>query len=281
MLSSVVSGRNVKGISSIQDGEKRSCIQLVDGSAYLSEAMPLAEVRTAAFSTAKRQAVEMAKTYISSKTKVENFITEYDMIWSESEGAVKILQQKDIGVENNTRYHVWIKAEVEYSIRPKGQQTIQPYVTDKNAPLTVKVWTSKKHYVKGERIQVFIQGNRDFYARIVDINSNGDILQLLPNDFRKINFFEAGKIYNIPDTGDRFALRASPPYGQDNIVVYASEAPLGQVDMEAAGQGLKRYKGSLKSFATKTRGVMITPDDQQSLQNAEFYEGRWLFTTGR
>jgi hypothetical protein len=106
-------------------------------------------------------------------------------------------------------------------------------------------------------------------------------LQLLPNDFRKINFFEAGKIYNIPDTGDRFALRASPPYGEDRIVVYASEAPLGQVAMEAVDQGLNRYKGNLKSFATKTRGVMITPDDQQSLQNAEFYEGMWLFTTAR
>jgi len=55
--------------SVVPDQEKRSCIQVVDGYAYLSENMTLAQTRAVAF--AKRQALEMAKTYIKSKTMVE------------------------------------------------------------------------------------------------------------------------------------------------------------------------------------------------------------------
>ncbi|MBW1793866.1 MAG: DUF4384 domain-containing protein [Deltaproteobacteria bacterium] len=265
----------------VPDREKRSCIQVVDGYVYLSENMTLAQTRAAAFAMAKRQALEAGRTYIQSKTKVKNLEVEYDLIWSDSEGAVSILEQKDHGVEDNTRYHVWIKAEVEYGFKPKGQHAGQGYVMDKDAPLTVKVWTSKKQYRDGESIEIYIQGNRDFYARIVDITSGGKIIQLLPNDYRRINFFEAGKVYKIPDQKDRFDLKVTAPYGEDQIVVYASEVPLGQVTMEPVGQGLSRYRRSRESLATMTRGINIVPVHSGSHAGAEFYEATWTLTTRR
>ena len=282
-ISSLPIGANQKSVlpGSEPGNGKRSCIQAVDGYAYLSEDMTLAETREAAFSNAKRQAVEMAKTYISTRTKVVNLETEYDIILSESEGAVSILEQKDLGVEKNTRYHVWIKAEVEYSVLPKSGLDIAAALENKNAPLTVKIWTAKKQYRRGEVIQIFMQGNRDYYARIININTEGNIIQLLPNDFRRRNSFNAGKIYRIPDTGDRFVLRASPPYGQDRIIVYASEAPLGDVAMEAVGQGLNRFRGNVDSLAAKTRGIQLEPDTSGSTPAASFYEGVWTFMTGQ
>lgn len=63
--------QNLRGINMVPDQEKRSCIQVVDGYAYLSENMTLAETWAAAFANAKRQVLEMAKTYIKSKTIVE------------------------------------------------------------------------------------------------------------------------------------------------------------------------------------------------------------------
>ncbi len=199
----------------------------------------------------------------------------------DAEGAVSILEQKDYGMEDNSRYHVWIKAEVEYGLRSKGGQTICDQVMDQDAPLTVKVWTNKKQYRDGDSIEIYIQGNRDFYARIVDITSNGEIIQLLPNDYRKISFFEAGKVYNIPDKGDPFDLKVTRPYGEDQIVVYASEVPLGHVDMEAFGQGLSCYSGSRSSLAARTRGINIAPVHSGADSGAEFYEATWTLTTGR
>jgi len=96
--------------------------------------------------------------------------------------------------------------------------------------LTVKVWTPKKQYSDSEKIEIFVQGNRDFYARIVGITSSGQIIQLLPNHYRKINFFEGQKVYRIPDQADHFDLKVTASYGEDRIIVYASEVPVGQVD---------------------------------------------------
>jgi hypothetical protein len=282
-----VPGRELAGLSfrrlqAVPDQEKRSSIHEVDGYAYLSENMTLAQTRKAAFTTAKRQALEMAKTYIKSKSKVKEGILEYDLIWSDVEGAVSVLEQKDHGVEENKRYHVWIKAEVKYALEPKKEAASQAAVMDVDSPLTVKVWTDKKAYQEeGGYIRVFVQGNRDFYARTVNIDSQGRITQLLPNDYRNVNFFEAGRVYKIPDAGDRFALQVTKPYGEEQIVVYASEVPLGQVTTEPAGQGLRSYRGTRQQFARDSRSVNVLPVEDSSASGVGFYEATWRFTTSR
>jgi len=261
------------------DNEMRSSIHSVDGYAYLSDNMTLTDIRASAFADAKRKALEMAKTYIQSKTKVEDFVVKYDVIWSEAEGAVSVLEQKDFGIEDNSRYHVWIKAEIEYSLKPKGKE-FPAQELGPDGPLTVTVWTSKKTYKEGENIQIFIRGNRNYYARIVDISSNGEIIQLLPNGYRQINYFEAGKVYKIPDQGDLFSLTVNPPYGEDQIVVYASEVPLGQVDLQQLGKGLARYQGTRSALSATTRGISVTAATPGNEAGAEFYEASWKIETG-
>ena len=278
----------IRGVSVVPDEEKRSTIQEVDGYAYLSEDKTLAQTRQAALITAKRQALEQARTYISSRTRVENFEITDDVIEGESVGAVTVLEQKDLGIEDNNRYHVWIKAEVEYGLtapatQRKDQATTPVMAAD--GPLTVKVWTSRKHYRDGEEIEIFIQGNRDFYARIVDITSSGDIIQLLPNSYRQQTQFNGGQVYRIPDAEDRFNLKVSPPYGEDQIVVYASDKPLGEVALEPSGGGLNAYRGSRASLDVSTRGIQVTGAPggaglTDGPSGAEFYEGVWKITSG-
>lgn len=279
-----------RGVSVVPDEEKRSSIHEVDGYAYLSETMTLEQVRNAAIATAKRQAVERAKTYIESNTTVENFEVTQDRIKGRSHGTVTVLEMKDLGVVDNTRYHVWIKAEVEYGIKPKemadsGQSSgdLSSTHLDPHAPLTVRVWTTQKEYREGEQIIVYMQGNRDFYARIVDITSAGDIIQLLPNAYRKQDRFEAGRIYQIPGEGDRFDLKVTPPFGEDRIVVYASEVPLGDVSMNSAGAGLGAFGGTRESLGIRTRGISVTAaggGQGPSHSGAAFYESTWKLTTG-
>lgn len=268
-----------RAVEVVPHKEKRSCIQTVDGYAYLSEDMTLAQTRATAFANAKRQALEAARTYIQSKTKVTNFQLDYDMIMSDSEGSVTVLEQKDHGVEGNNRYHVWIKAEVVYDLRPHKSQLEHGAMTNEGGPLTVKVWTERKQYMQGENITVYVQGNRDFYARIVNISAGGEIIQLIPNDYRKVNFFGGGRVYRIPDKKDRFELKVSPPYGDDQIVLYASEAPLGEVATESIGQGLRLYRGGEKELALKTRGIQVVETGDGANVAKEFYETSWTVRT--
>lgn len=274
-------GQMNRAVQVTPDQEKRSIIRSVDGYAYLSEDMTLAQTRETAFANAKRQAVEMARTYIQSKTKVEDFVLKSDTITASAEGAVTILEQKDFGVEDNNRYHVWIKADVEYGLKTKGHEAEKAQEMAPEAPLTVKVWTDEKRYRSGENIVIYVQGNRDFYARIVNISTTGEIIQLLPNEYRKINFFKAGETYKIPDRGDLFSLTVGPPFGEDQIVVYASEVPLGRVDMERVGKGLTRYAGTRSAFSALNRGIAVTGPETGGASGAEFYEATWKFTTGR
>jgi len=289
MVAAHTHAQQFRGVSVVPDEEKRSSIHEVDGYAYLSETMTLEQVRNAAITTAKRQAVERAKTYIESNTTVENFEVTQDRIKGQSHGTVTILEMKDLGVVDNTRYHVWIKAEVEYGIKPAdmadtGSQSDKRSAThlEPQAPLAVRVWTTQKAYREGEHIVVYMQGNRDFYARIVDITSDGDIIQLLPNDYRRQDRFEAGRIYQIPGEGDRFDLKVTPPFGEDRIVVYASEVPLGNVTMNSAGAGLGAFGGTRESLGIRTRGISVTAAGEQgaSHSSAAFYESTWKLSTG-
>ena len=255
--------------------EKHSVIQEVDGFAQLSENMTIAEVRNMAFTNAKRQALESTQTHIQSNTVMKDGQIEYDIVTVAGEGKVKVLQQKDLGIEKNSRYHVWIKAEVAYALKPKRPAIQQDKLMDAAAPLTVKVWTEKEVYRKGDRIVIFMKGNRKFYARIVDYTSTGEAIQLLPNDYRPDAVFRAGEIYRIPDVTDGFALEVKPPYGTERIVVYASEAPLGRVAMQPVGGGLNQLNGSRKDLGDATRAIRVRSKSRQ----AEFYEATWTFTT--
>lgn len=305
----IVMGRS--SLAAPSDGsvsERRSCIQSVDGYSYIAEDKTISELRDAALSNAKQQALKNAKTYIRSRTEVENFVLKSDEVLINAEGTVTILEIEDKGIQDNSRYHIWVKAEVEYVLGEGtgGQSRTQNTATEAAAvegsdgehapvvpaaqtfspqgPLTVQVWSSKQQYRAGEQIEVFIRGNRDFYARIVDITSSGDIVQLLPNEYRGSTMFRQGEVYKIPDTGDQFDLTVGPPYGKDTIVVYASEVPLGQVAMDKIGQGLMAYGGDRKTLGFTTRGISVTAKKQKAQkqpqpQIAEFYEAEYQITT--
>ena len=255
--------------------ERRSFIQLADGYASLSDYVGLPEARAAALANAKNEALEAAKSHISSRMKNGGLTETYESIWSDAESGIVVLDQKDHGVKDKTRYHVWIKAEVLYELRPKKSAGSPVPALSGDAPLTVKVWTPNKEYKAGESMKIYVQGNREFYGRIIYRTSSGEIIQLLPNEYRKSSVFELGEVYGIPDQGDQFGLTVTAPYGEDRIIVYASEVPQGEVKLEPVGQGLGRYDGSQESLATTTRNINMPPAGT----GAEFYEAVWAVET--
>jgi len=261
--------------------EKRSCIQSVDGYAYLSEKLTLAEMRQAAVANAKEQALSNARTYITSKTEVENFTLKSDLVQLQAEGSVVVLELQDLGIEDNSRYHVRIKAEVFYEIAAPQGQAGAAKALDKT--LTVRVWSSQNSYRAGEKIVINIQGNRDFYARIVNISPDGAITQLLPNAMRGEAFFRGNTLYTIPGPGDQFDLTVSPPFGQETVVVYASLVELGQVPLQPAQGGLGTYSGDQKSLALATRAITVTPTAKAATAVGpaiiDFYEARLQLDT--
>ncbi len=275
-----LAGIPLRRLQIVPDQEKRSSIHEVDGYAYLGENTTPGQARKAALATAKRQALEMARTRIESNTLVKDGKLQYDLIQSGAEGYVSVLEQKDHGLKGN-RYHVWIRAEVEYGLKATDKKPESGQILSPEAPLTVKIWTPQKGYRKGQNVVVHIIGNRDFYARIVNVDSEGNITQILPNDYRSNRHFEGGRLYKVPDKGDGFAFMVMDNYGEEAIVVYASEVPLGQVKTKPAGAGLHGYSGTRGQLARETRSIRVAPVGGSSDSGAGFYEATWKFTTSR
>ena len=275
-----LAGIALRKLQVVPDEEKRSSIHEVDGYAYLGEDTTLRQARTEAISIAKRQALEMARVLIESNSMVKDGKLQYDFIKSGAQGYVTVLEQKDHGFEGN-RYHVWIRAEVKYDLKSSEKQDEAAQTLSPEAPLTVKVWTPEKQYRKGQKVVVHIVGNRDFYARIMNVDAEGNITQLLPNDYRSTLRFAGGRLYKVPGEGDHFAIKVMDNFGEEKIVVYASEVPLGQVETKPAGAGLRGYGGTRDQLARDTRAIKVVQKAGSPDSGAGFYEATWKFTTSQ
>lgn len=199
---------------------------------------------------------------------------------------VNVLQKERVSsaVESSRRtYAIRIIAEVRY--RLTGYPDSEKLLSDSHLPLTVRVWSDKNAYTAGEKVVFRIRGNKDYHARIIDIAPGGGMYQILPNLFRSSHSFEGGETYKFPDKalGDKFDLDVAPPYGEERILVYAGDVPIGEVPFsDYAGQfgvvaGKEEEIGRhVRKFIPQMEGVIGPPG---AFSCVEFFESRWRVRT--
>jgi hypothetical protein len=264
----------------------QSTIVEVDGQACMGYDKSKKQTEDEALTHAKKKAVQHAATYIKSESRVKDFELEKDLVEAYSNATVKVIQEltrtwyRDLSLGDCCQ--VKIKAEVipdieamERISKGKGQ------MNDPSAPLNVQLWADKKDYKKGDKIKIYIRGNKPFYARILHKGVNGDFLQLLPNPYRKDHYFNGGVIYEIPSGQDRFEMEVTPPFGQEDIIVYASTSPLGDINLAPAG-GVYKIKTESEKVGERSRAVsLVQKDADQKIKTAEFSESQIIYKTGQ
>jgi len=240
----------------------QSTVVDAEGTACMGDDRTRKQTEQAALTDAKKKAVEFASTYLKSETDVKNFVVEKDLLSAFASATVKIIQEvdktwyKDPAAGDCLKYKV--KAEVipdEKAMTALTKSQAAP--DDPAAPLSIKVWTDKKDYKKGEKIRVYLRGNKPFYARVVYKDAGGEMVQILPNPFRSTSYFNGGTIYEIPAGEDKFELEVSPPFGEENIIVYASTSQLGDIGLKAEG-GVFQVQTKTEDVGIKTRGIKLT-----------------------
>lgn len=262
----------------------QSTIKESEGYACMGEDKSRKQTENAAMADAKRKAIEQVSTYVQSETQVKNFELEKDLVSAYANATVKVIQEIGQGWYKDPAlgdcYKVRIKAEVipdENAMKKVSQETID----DPSAPLTVKVWTNKKEYKEGDKIKIYIRGNKPFYATVIYKETTENQIQILPNPYRKDNYFNGGVIYEIPSGNDRYELEVSPPFGEESIIVYASVSQVGDLDLKEEG-GVYRVTTEPKDIGNKTRGVKIVGKGEGKEQPAsEFFEEKVVVKTGK
>ena len=239
----------------------QSTVVDAEGTACMGDDRTRKQTEQAALSDAKKKAVEHASTYIRTETDIKNFVVEKDLVSAFASANVKIVQELDKSwykdPSSGDCCRLKIKAEIipdEKAMTSLAKNTAA--YDDPAAPLNIKVWTDKKEYASGEKIKVYLKGNKPFYARVVYKDAGGALVQILPNPFRSTSYFNGGTVYELPSGEDKFDLEVSAPFGEEGIIVYASTSPLGEIGLKAEG-GVYQVQTKTEDVGIKTRGVRI------------------------
>ncbi len=266
-------------ISSSYAYASQSTITEAEGYACMGEDRSRRRTELAALEAAKRNAIEFASTYMTSETHVKDFELEKDLVSAYANATVKVIKElekswyKDVNAGDCFR----VKIKVEVIPDKKAMDKVskrKDVADDPSAPLHVRLWTDKKEYERGDRMRIYIKGNKPFYARVIYMDAAGKMVQILPNPYRNENYFQGGTIYEIPSGNDRFDLEISPPFGEENITVYASTSPLGDIDLHSQG-GVYFVKTKANDIGARTRGIKLTGKSTgKSNYASEFYEDK-------
>ncbi len=191
--------------------------------------------------------------------------------------SIKILKKEEIFLEKGRRTRsLWFEAEGAFTLRsPVTGGRPDATALDRADFLDVRIWTDKKEYKKGEKIVLYMLGNRDFHGKVIKIDPSGSVHQILPNNYRQLSSFEKDRRYQIPDEGDRYQLSADEPLGKIRFIVYATPLPMSQVNLTTTTGGVYKYRSSEKFFGRSVRHV-IPPGEEQI---TEFYEALWEIKT--
>lgn len=106
---------------------------------------------------------------------------------------------------------------------------VNPVPTD----IAVNVWTDRSsgaqsvpNYQVGDSIQIYASVSRDAYLYLFNVDPDGSVTLVLPNNYSTSNYLYAGEVRAFPSDQDAFTFDIAAPYGLNKVLALASEAPL-------------------------------------------------------
>lgn len=93
-------------------------------------------------------------------------------------------------------------------------------------------------YREGDSVEITAVSEKDGYLYAYYENSEGDVLQLFPNEVRKDNRIRARQAIDIPGTGDRFNWIVGAPYGEENVRILVTADPLTSLEKLSSQRSL-------------------------------------------
>lgn len=96
-------------------------------------------------------------------------------------------------------------------------------------PVELEVWVNKGEgavYRDGEEVGIRFRASSDCYVVIYDIDTEGFLSLLFPDDPYDDGFVEGGRVYRLPDPRARYELLAEGPPGIEYIAAVACVTPI-------------------------------------------------------
>ncbi len=261
--------------------DRRFIICTGTGYAYISKKTSREAGRQKALAVAKRLLLRKSHQILQERLAHMRDAARFEFEAIRPGEYVRIIRQKEVSPPfqgRDSACGMQVTAEIRYWLIFSGDP--RKLLSDSRLPLTVRVWSDKPAYREGEKAIYYIKGNRRFFTRIIDKAPDGEMLQLVPNTHRKFHSFEGGKTYPMPDPsrGENFNLEVGPPFGRETVLLFASNAPMGQARFAKYIGGFGLVKGSEGDVVREARAEVVPKlkDEAGAFSYVEFFETRWL-----
>ena len=153
--------------------------------------------------------------------------------------------------------------ERQLTIQQTGILGVQTQPTTLPNPLRVTAWVDHQDntYAFGERVQLFVQTNKDAYVTVLNVDPTGTATVLFPNQFQSNNWVPANTVTRVPDPSSGAAINVSGPIGAELIKVIASTEPRPPFAASQLGQA-GPFRRLATSAAETARALQVVLQDQ-------------------
>lgn len=111
----------------------------------------------------------------------------------------------------------------------------------------------RQTFVEGDVISFLLSLDRDAYIYLFYQDASGDVYQIIPNQQRRDHFYGKGFFLPIPRSETDFQFKIRPPFGEENLFVFATN----NAEVELTGRwlenGLRLIDGSVDNLETSIR----------------------------
>jgi hypothetical protein len=116
-------------------------------------------------------------------------------------------------------------------------------------------------YRPGESITLRINASQNAYIYIFSLEADGSVKQIFPNPF--VNgalYLQAGEVTTLPTPGSGYRFKITPPYGQAQVLVLASQQPLNRQALFTFQQQMTPVYSQNSGYWTAPRAIVVEKD---------------------
>jgi len=93
-------------------------------------------------------------------------------------------------------------------------------------------------FIEGETLSYFVSSDHDAYLLLIYQNADGRMFQIFPNLHSGNGYFTAEEYLSIPPRNANYEFNVSPPFGEENIWLFASDKPFSKLPTKPLSNGL-------------------------------------------
>jgi len=106
----------------------------------------------------------------------------------------------------------------------------------------------KATFIKGDEIQFLLSLSQNSYVLLLYQDASKHLWQLFPNRMRPEQRLPAGDYQSFPSNDDGIKITVGPPYGKEQILLYASDKPLPELEFIKSANGMRLLKEDLTAI---------------------------------